>query len=238
MQRVIFLRGRDVPCPAVVIDKHGHVPRHLPAGVVALQETDLRILGGVRIETHRPRPAVGPVGAVKPIGSGDLLRDRHGRPGGGVAFAAVFEVEPHHETLGPRVVNHLRPLDDAALGNLAARVLLDGQRDAFVLPSIKIGGGITGNANLRRVSQLPGHLVLAEPMVFPFMPQHPAAMGVDGLAAIVRPDFTGRETVGRTDDIRGKQGDDDPSEHGMIYHPAILILARSVSPKSGETNRT
>ena len=156
--------------------------------VVVLEERHVAALAAVG--THAAEVAVGAGGAVG-----------HGHAGARLLVVGAVDVQPHHVLLRLRVVDDLRPLDDAGRVERVLRVVLDGREDdALVLPAEEVSRRVAGDSDrvdppeqpllggrVRRV------LVLAEPVVRALVVQDAAAVGLDGPAGGVEPDLAGAE---------------------------------------------
>ena len=197
----IAFRGIDVVGFSIVVHKNGHVPAHLPAGIVPADDADvvghfLGEFGRLILFIH----VQGPFARVDSPGLQELewpcgfCCRCHPRVSGSISFPLEFQVEPHHVLSCLFVVNHFGAFQDAALGDGVGMVPLHHlQGDSFVLPVIEVFGGIAVNPYLGIVSCVPLHLVFSVPVIGSLVVQDAAAVGVDVRAVVVRPDFSGSE---------------------------------------------
>jgi hypothetical protein len=100
-------------------------------------------------------------------------------------------VEPHHELAGAFVVDDFGALQNTATGDIVDWRIANRKNDPFILPVVQVGGGVTGDPDLRFVALGSGDLELNEPVVGALMKEQPAAMGIERQTTRIIPDLSG-----------------------------------------------
>ena len=213
LEGAVLFGGVDMVGFAVIIDEDRHVAGHLAALEIAVEKGGLVHAFGepASAEALRfgrtleraffGREVFGPFAGIDTAGTqegvGALGTIRHGNAtvGGGISFAFEFKVEPHHELPGLCVKDDFGAFKDAAFGDIGLRIIGDPQGDAFILPvdEIVLIGRVTVDADLGVVAGIAGHFVFAEPPNFAAITEEATAVGVDVVAIVVLPEFSGTD---------------------------------------------
>ncbi|MGD0260090.1 MAG: hypothetical protein ABSD29_09740 [Verrucomicrobiota bacterium] len=141
-------------------------------------------------------------------------------------------MKPHNELPRAGVEDDLGAFEDAASRDLTGWIRGDSQGDAFVLPSVKISGGIDMNADLGRISELTRDLVFTEPVKQPVAREHAAAVRIDVLSLVIEPQLNGPKGVcgnpswnltstkicRKEWQAKGAQADSEPCIFGLAVH--------------------
>ena len=190
VRRPVLLRREDVVGPAVVVHEERHVAAHRAVRTQRALERE-RSLRTVRHRDPRARRLV--------------------------ALPLQLQVEEHHVLPRLRAVNHLRALDDAAVGDVALRILRDGERDAPVVPVHEVRRGVDVGAHVRLVPGAPVDLVLAVPPVGAAVEHHAAAVRVDDVPRRVVPQGA------RADLVLPRQRPDGAQRRHDSHHPVLHL---------------
>ena len=124
---------------SVPIDIYGHVTAHLPAiemgapnlrlaapGAFGFVELAQRRLVALLLgDLNRPFARIRPKRTLEGIWPGHLVRDRDARAGRIIAPSLQFKMKEHHEFAGLRAMDDFWALQNAAILNIAARLILD-----------------------------------------------------------------------------------------------------------------
>ena len=198
VQGQVFLGCEDMIGLPVVVDKEGHVARHLSAlkvamdeetlgdGLCPLRRPPLRVVGHLELprmadvlrgELLRPLAGIGTTAVEEGVRPLRPVAHGHAKAGSLVAAMEQLQMEPHDKLARRSIIDDLRPLHDAALLDVAALLLAHAEGHAAILPVHEVGRAIARHAHQRGTGIL--GLVLAKPVVDAVVQQHAAPVGVD-----------------------------------------------------------